>query len=108
MATLNNNQITLSAGFYRVSISAPAYNVNNHQARLYNITDDITLIAGTNEYTNTGVTTRSLIKGEFFISSSKTLELQHRSSKTDIFGLAGNFGEIEIYSIVQLWKIPPQ
>jgi len=70
------------------------------------------LIGTTEESTDSGatfaVTTKSTISGRFSLASAKTLEIQHRSSKTNSakgFGHAFNFGVIEIYTDVKIWKV---
>jgi len=111
-ATLSSNQITLAAGTYRIAASAPAYKVNRHQTRLYNVTGGTTIIAGTSEYIDTSATysdaTRSFINGQFTLATSKVIELQHRCSTSvsnQGLGIGSTFGEVSVYSEVQLWRI---
>jgi len=111
--TLASNQITLTAGTYDIIASAPAVFVSDHQTRLQNVTDGTTVLVGTSEYAPIvsaadGSQTRSEIIGRFTIAASKALEIQHRSSvtrATNGFGAAANFGQIEIYTNVQLFRV---
>ena len=109
-ASLASNQITLPAGTYRVTASAPAFQVIEHQARLYNITDSATVFSGTAEisWSSNSTTSRSQVVGTFTISGTKVFELQHRCGTTAAstgFGQAANLGEAEIYSIVLIEKV---
>jgi hypothetical protein len=110
--SISSNQITLAAGTYICSISAPAYYVEIHKAVLYNISDSAIELIGTAEVADnssaTGVVTRSFIKGQFTIASTKIFEVQHRCNVTKAttgFGVASNFGEVEIYTTVEFWKV---
>lgn len=106
-ASVASNQITLEAGTYRCLISCPAFSVECHQARLYNITDSAVLVLGTSEETSSGsIQTRSFIAGRFTLAAQKVLEVQHQCESTDAgdgFGRAGNW-TTEIYTVVELWK----
>lgn len=112
LGTLASNQITLAAGTYRIAVSAPAYGVDRHQARLQNVTDATTVLLGASAYSanNTGAGQASIvstIQGVFTIAASKALEVQHQGQTTessDGFGVAANFAT-EIYTRVELWKI---
>lgn len=107
--SLSSNQITLQVGTYIIQASAPAYAVNRHQTRLYNITDAAATLSGTSEYAGStdAVYNRSFIAGQFTIDAAKVFELQHRCETTVAtrgFGVEANF-QTEVYSIVELWKI---
>lgn len=104
------NRITLQAGTYRCLISAPAYKVNMHQARLQNITDPATLITGTSEiaHITDATVSRSFIAGRFTLAAANALEVQHQTNATQAangFGIAANFTE-EIYTIAEFWREP--
>jgi hypothetical protein len=115
LASLASNQITLPAGTYRCRIEAPALKVDNHQARLQNVTDGLTLLLGTSAFSTaatTDVTTCSVITGRFGLASAKTLEVQHRCLTTLAtlgLGTAANFST-EIYTSAEFWleALPPQ
>jgi hypothetical protein len=113
-ASIGSNQITLASGTYRVFVSCPAYGVEGHQARLYNITDSSVVLLGTSEYaaqeqTISGTVIyppqgRSIITGRFTLASTKVLEVQHRCNLTKVtngLGVQANL-TTEIYTIVEL------
>ena len=108
-ASLSANRITLAAGTYEFRISCPAYSVNGHQARLYNITDGGVVANGTSENTASAIQTRSFICGKFTYSSSKVFEIQHYCTSTKTsngFGIYCNNGGVEeIYTIAEFWKV---
>jgi hypothetical protein len=108
IAGLVSNQVTLPSGTYRCVASAPAFTVSVHQARLQNITDATTILLGTSEAAaGTQVQSRSVVVGQFILSGTKVIELQHQcntTNGTNGFGIAANFG-IEVYAVVEFWKI---
>lgn len=109
-ASLSSNQITLDPGMYDFRVICPAYYVDAHQAKLYNVTDAVDVELGTNTSagrdTNGAVTT-SVISGRFTIAASKTFEVQHRCTTTQAsvgLGLACSFGT-EVYTVAEFWKV---
>lgn len=109
-ASLASNQITLPAGTYVIRASAPAYDVNRHQARLYNATDAVVAIDGTSEYANSsyGGANRSFVTGQVSIAASKAFRLEHRVNTTvsgNGFGVESNLGSTETYSTIEITKI---
>ena len=109
--SISANQITLAAGTYTCRISANAYFIDSHKAKLYNISDSADVLIGTSEYTERGVTatqSRSIISGKFVLTASKVLEVQHYCATTQTtvgFGVACNFGVSEIYTVAEFWKV---
>jgi hypothetical protein len=107
-ASVASNQITLAAGTYVVNAVAPAFHVNHHQIRLYDITNNSVLATGTCELSSDSdyYVTKSTLKGKFTLTGSTVIELQHYAETTFNsygYGQACNFGN-EIYSMVELWK----
>jgi hypothetical protein len=108
--SLLSNQFSLSAGTYEITAYAPAYSVDAHQAKLYNVTDASDTIIGTTEHVGAASTvgTSSVVIGTFTITATKTFELRHKCSttlSTNGFGLAGNLGVSEVYSTVRIKKV---
>tara|TARA_B110000503_G_C6792396_1_gene267795 strand:- start:13 stop:531 length:519 start_codon:yes stop_codon:yes gene_type:complete len=111
-ASVATNQITLPSGTYFINASCPAVFVNQHKAKLRNITDSSDTLIGTSEFSANAipdyVTTCSFVTGRFTIASAKNFELQHRCTTTrggDGFGNASNFAVVEVYTDVQIWKV---
>lgn len=109
-----SNQFTLQPGVYRLRASAPAYQVNGHQARLQNITDGTTVEWGTTEYSPSAVDgsmSRSFIDVVFFVAAAKVFEIQHRCATTKAttgFGRAANFAAgvpLETYTEVEIFRL---
>ena len=94
IVSLSANQFTLAAGKYEIEASAPAGMVGGHILKLRNITDSTDVLAGTVEYTSQNAyyaVTQSKVEGVLNLTSSKTLEIQHRCDVTrasDGFGAA--------------------
>lgn len=109
LCSVSSNQITLAAGTYRMQISCPAYSVNNHQCRLYNVTDASVIAYGAIAYSQQTLntcTTTSNLSYKFTIASTKVLEIQHRcqaTQATDGLGTLCNFGT-EVYTVAEFWK----
>lgn len=78
-ASLASNQITLPAGTYWIDAKLPAYAVNGHRARLYNVTDAANELLGTQGASHSSFLTQddSIIRGRFTIASSKVFEIVH-------------------------------
>lgn len=104
--TLASNEFTLTAGTYRYRIFAPAWKVNRHQARLFNVTDAVVVQYGTSLYASAVGDTQnfSVIEGEFTIATSKAFRVEHRCATTVAsqgFGVESNLAT-EVYTTVVL------
>ncbi len=112
-ASLSSNTITLSEpGDYFIEWSAPAYRTNRHKTILYNTTDAVTAMEGSNDYSNSGhlVSNISVGGGKFHIDKSTNFQIRHQAETTHTtfgFGVASNFGEDEIYTQVRIWPSDP-
>lgn len=107
-ASLANGQITLPAGTYDYEGNAAGTGCAQHQARLVNVTDNIVASElGTTEYTDSSITTRSVVTGRFVLASTKVFELQHRaSSASGSFGSSvSNFGSANVHAEIKLTKV---
>ncbi len=108
-ASLGSNQITLPAGTYFIHAEAPGCGVNNHKAKLYNITDSADVIIGTSEGNNANViSTSSKVCGRFTIAGAKVFEIQHQNNGTVAtvgFGQPSNLSVVEVYTEVTIWKV---
>jgi len=108
--SLSSNQITLTAGTYHIEATAPAANVNGHQTRFENITDTVTEILGSSEYSGSASNagTMSRCTGVVTVASTKVYEFQHRcqtSAGSFGYGLSANFSVNTIYAQVKITKI---
>lgn len=112
-ATLATNQITLPAGTYYARWRAPAFAVDAHKTRLFNITNNNLIALGSSSYALSGstsaVSSETYSEGSaiFTLTTSNVIELDHRCETTTTsgaFGFATSFGDTEIYSELQIWK----
>ena len=106
-ATLTTSVISLPAGTYLVTASAPFYASSEIKIRLRNTTDSTTAIVGQNDYATTGGTAH--LNGQFTIAGTKNFELQYYCAAAQVtYGLGvsqPNTGESSVYSIIQIQKV---
>jgi hypothetical protein len=104
--SLSSNQIILEPGDYNIIIKAPAYLVDEHRTRLYNITDSTVVAYGNS---TTGKYASSYIETYVSITSTKTYEVHHYVStlrSLDGGGVASGFtGNVEIYTTVNIKRL---
>lgn len=110
VTSLASNQFTLPAGTYKVFARVPGLAVNNHKARLRNISDSTTAILGSSAFASSAgaVQSDSIIDGEVSITSSKIFEIQHYTTAaraTDGQGSAVASGDSEVFTTVTITKI---
>ena len=111
IVALASNQFTLTAGTYRITATVPAYFVDQHQARVQNITAGSTALLGQVAYASRtggdGSSNVSIIHGEFTVSTGDAVEIQHRCTTTNAsngFGVPANF-TTEVYTDVVIEKV---
>lgn len=113
--TLNaNNTFTLKKGTYLINCKAPAFNVDIHQARLFNVTDNKTAKYG-NSALASGNSSQSVIN--YFTNILKvptTFKLQHRCQTAQSgngLGIASGFPSndtnkhFEIYGEIEIFQL---
>lgn len=106
--SLSGNQITLQAGTYYLKGIAPAYAVNRHKARFYNITGSVELCQGVNNFAgNFSVAEVDCI---VTLAGETVIQLEHQCQTTQTtngFGSAAYFGSTikEVYSVVTVTKL---
>jgi len=109
LITLSSNTFTPSVDGW-IEWSAPAHYVEQHQTRLFNVTDGTAERYGTSESTDfneTGVQTRSF--GSWLVEAGKTYRIEHRTrySRGDGLGRSRSWGDsdaYEVYTIVHYWR----
>ena len=109
IVSISSNQFTLQAGTYYIKAQDCGINVNNHTAKIRNITDSSdTLIGNSNKTQPQGnnVSAYALVQGSFTIAAAKAFELQHRCSTTQTthgFGAYNGFST-NVYATVEIYK----
>ena len=105
--SFSNNQFTLQAGTYHIFASCCAVGVDNHNCRIYNITDSSTLLTGlANKNQEENVSDYAHVRGQFTISGTKVFELQHRCQTTVTthgFGAYASWNG-NVYSTIEIHK----
>lgn len=110
LISLSGSQMTVASGTYRFLASAPAYQAGTHMVRLQNITTASTIEIGTSEqaFSTDNIQTRSFVMGQFALSSSAVVELQHYITTGGIaagMGYPMAVGGIsERYAVCEFWK----
>ena len=110
-ASLTNNAVTIPAGTYDIFVRVPAYAVNRHMCRLWDITLSSTIVSGSSAYTSSSGTanTDATIQTRQTFLNSTTFEVHHVSQTTEAangFGVEANaVGFPEIYSEVFVRRI---
>lgn len=102
------SRITLPKGAYHIEASAPAFGVDSHQTRLWDVTGAAMIIEGTSEFAD-ATQSRSYIQGQFALSQETTIELQHSFSTVqgtgNGFGADAGFYIDNVYSTMQIWQL---
>lgn len=105
IASIASDQITLAAGTYRCRARGVVYTPQNHQMRLYNVTDSVVIAVGLSQLSQSGGNNEDVaeLTCRFTLASTKTLELQHNASVAGIFGVPRNV-TTEIYAEIEFWR----
>lgn len=119
-ASLGSNQVTLPAGTYEVSMMVPAFRIQRHVARIYNVTDGVTLVGAdgkpvqgrqTHGSSSTIHMSSDVIAERFVLAATKVLEVQtwaEINRSTDGLGSFGPPSEgamAEVYSEIVLRQL---
>lgn len=110
IASLASNQITLAAGTYAVHAFGYSLGASGSKLRLRDITNNVTLVVGTNGYGDTAASVLNTLRGRFTLAGSAVLELQHYltlGGNTYNWGPATGIGagEVEVNSEIHIEKI---
>ena len=104
------HSFTLGSGTYLIEYSAPAFDTDGHQAKLYDITGSADLNFGTSEHSGSGDATATRSIGKFIhtITSANVYEIRHYAETTRSgagFGLTAASSNIEVYTMVTITKL---
>lgn len=104
-ASLSSDVITLPAGTYRLSASAPAYNVGVHRASAQITSSGGSIsITGQSAYSPSPST---ISMAEFTVTASATVSIQHftNSAVAGGLGVSTNMGGSNVYTDVFIEKV---
>ncbi len=107
--SIAGNQITLQAGSYMIDAKVPGYLINQHQAKLFNVSaaSDAIIGSASRSHPTYGGVSNSIIMGQVVVAGPTIFQIEHRCSFTKAdygFGLASGFGS-EVYTQVKITKI---
>lgn len=109
--SLDNNKITLSSGKYNIDGVLPAFQVDNHQAKLVNTTAGMDAIIGTPSFSraSSSNSTDSIIKGQIIIAETSVFEVHHACVTTKTNNGFGNtytaIGLDQVFSQLRIEKV---
>jgi len=110
IVSISSNKFTLQAGNYLIKFAANVYEVNGHQARIYDVTN--TTAINPPSHTSYDQTSSGYHDGKAFgvcrvtPSGATEYRLEHYCNSTTSsngFGIAANIG-VEVYAIIEIYK----
>ncbi|MBF57743.1 MAG: hypothetical protein CME80_08495 [Halomonas sp.] len=109
-ATLSANVITLPAGRYFISASAPALSSLPHKIRIFNATAASVIFSGTSEFAASSYQgqTRSFASGVASLAVPTDILVQHffnRGLDSGNLGQSTASGEPEVYTDLKIWRL---
>ena len=108
IVSISGNQFTLQAGSYLIDSMSIIHRGNQSQSRLYNATDSSVVQYGMSVHSSDGNSGNVLspVVARVTIGSAKAFRIESRVSNTDgeNSGLANNFGNTQIYTIIKIFK----
>jgi len=111
--TLSSNKFTLLAGTYLIKWNAPAFRVDGHKSRLYDVTNDAAIKNGTAEFAQdqeSDASNKSFGIHYLTIGSSTEYRIEHyfvNETTTEDYEIGyavGNSTGVEIYTQVEIYK----
>ena len=109
--TLGTNQFTLLTGSYLIRWGAIAYEVLNHQSRLYDVTGTAAVDYGSTDRMSTNGETQTTSAGSARVTvaaspGTNIFSIEHRCDTTnaDGFGKSNSYGNVQVYVTVEIFK----
>lgn len=105
--SLQNDTIILQPGVYSITATAPAFEVNEHQIRLLNITSNTVDGFGIMAFSDKFASSSSSLSAIVNVASTSKFFLQHRCSDTQNntgFGISSSWSE-SVYTQVRIQKL---
>jgi hypothetical protein len=99
-----DSTFTLSNSSFLVGITAPARGVSSHQIRLFDVTNNVVIVAGTADYSSVD-TTKSILSVRLNVPTATTFRVDHQCQTTVAdtgLGSASGFGPNELYTMLQV------
>ena len=106
--SLSENNIIIQPGVYTINANTQGHDVKGHQARLYDVSTSSVICYGSIMTVDAPTTENcSNIFWILEIASQKTIRIEQifQDSKPDGLGLAGGFGNVEVYTQVFIKRI---
>lgn len=106
LISISSNQFTVINDGW-VEWAAPGYRAEDHQSRLYNVTNSTVVKSGTTgKSDNQSDLTQDISFGGARVAAGKTYRIEHRCgiSHGEGFGRNNSFGETTVFTRVQYWS----
>ena len=106
IVSISSNEFTPTVNGW-VYWEAPALKVDNHQSRLYNVTDTAVAGTGTSMFAANSGDGNNFSTGWAAVTAAKAYRIEHQCAttrNTDGFGQASDFGT-EVYARVLFWRV---
>ena len=109
IVSVSGNEFTLGSGTYYVEVFAPAYGVARHMAKIYSVSSPSQDWYGESAFAHGShyATTHSFVRARITCSGTRNLAIAHQcetSRSSTGFGIASNFGNVETYTVVKIFK----
>jgi hypothetical protein len=108
-ASLASNQVSLPAGRYFICASAPGYDVDRHQIRLWDVGAGAQLRVGRTAFALGGAQTHAELGGYFLFPLPKVIRIDHFSMAVALGGRSGGVevasGYEERYAYMEIWRL---
>lgn len=107
-ASLASNVVTLPAGTYYIEASAEAVVTNDNRLRIRKTSGTAaTLLVGPGNRAGSGISyvTPAIIQGQFTLSGTSDIELQHYTESAGTLGETQPDSEVEVYSELLIWQV---
>ncbi len=105
LCSLSSSEFTMTVDGW-VEWSAPGYNIDSFQTRLFNVTDDVAVASGSGENSTEGSSGSPRSVGGAPVVAGKAYQIEMRCSQgggSTGLGNAVNFGGAEVYTRVKFW-----
>lgn len=108
IATIATNQFTPIAGDYLIRCYAPAYSVDDHRLRLYNVTGTAVVQEGMTISSTTSIGQSAFLEHKFTANGTDAYRIDHytkAAKASNGLGQAASDGSPEIYLVIVLEKL---
>ena len=109
IVSVSSNEFSLGTGTYYIEAFAPAYGVGRHMVKIYSVSSPSQDWYGESAFAHAShyATTHSFVRARITCSGTRNLAIAHQcetSRSSTGMGIASNFGNVETYTVVKIYK----